>query len=76
LAANRFPNRQENIKAVLGNLPPSIRLVPQQPVAGQEEGVGGCRIGGTPDSPQGVEWPRLSTDARSDTETFVTVECA
>ena len=28
--------------------------------------MGGCRIGGVPDLPQGVEWPRLSTDAQSD----------
>jgi uncharacterized protein YwqG len=53
------------VEAVLGNLLPSIRLVPQQPKAGEEGRVGGCRIGGVPDLPQGVEWPRLSTDARS-----------
>jgi uncharacterized protein YwqG len=56
------------VETVLGSLLPSIRLVAQQPKAGEEERVGGCRIGGLPDLPQGVEWPRLSTDARSAVE--------
>src|SRR4051794_17562521 len=53
------------VEAVLGSLLPSIRLVAQHPKAGEEGGVGGCRIGGVPDLPQGVEWPRLSRGARS-----------
>jgi hypothetical protein len=54
------------VEAVLGSLLPSIRLVAQQPKTGEEERVGGCRIGGLPDLPQGVEWPRLSTYAQTD----------
>ncbi len=51
-------------EAVLGGLLPSIRLVAQRPKAREEDRVGGCRIGGLPDLPQGVEWPRLSTGVR------------
>jgi hypothetical protein len=56
------------VEAVLGSLLPSIRLVAQQPKAGEEGRVGGCRIGDVPDLPQGVEWPRPSTEARSDAD--------
>jgi hypothetical protein len=50
------------VEAVLGHLLPSIRLVAQHPKPGEEGRVGGCRIGGAPDLPPGVDWPRLSTD--------------
>jgi uncharacterized protein YwqG len=53
------------VESALGSLLPSIRLAPQHPKAGEDERLGGCRIGGVPDLPQGVEWPRLSTEARS-----------
>jgi uncharacterized protein YwqG len=49
------------VEAVVARLLPSIRLVPQQPGEGEEARLGGCRIGGLPDLPAGVEWPRLST---------------
>src|SRR5437868_4214617 len=50
------------VEAVLGHLLPSIRLVAQHGKPGEEARVGGCRIGGAPDLPLGVDWPRLSTD--------------
>src|SRR5690349_170759 len=52
------------VEALLEGLLPSIRLVAQHPEVGEEARVGGCRIGGAPDLPQGTEWPRLSADAR------------
>jgi len=56
------------IDAVLRRLLPSIRLVPQQPKLGEEGRVGGYRIGGCPDLPSGVDWPRLSTAWKLDPE--------
>jgi uncharacterized protein YwqG len=47
------------VDAVVRRLLPSIRLVPQ-PLKAEDERVGGCRIGGAPDLPAKVEWPRLS----------------
>jgi uncharacterized protein YwqG len=51
------------VEAVLKNVLPSIRLFPQHPQAGEETRVGGCRIGGAPDLPAGIDWPRLSTES-------------
>jgi hypothetical protein len=53
------------VEDVLGHLLPSIRLVPQHPETGERDRVGGCRIGGAPDLPPGVDWPRLPTDSGS-----------
>jgi uncharacterized protein YwqG len=50
------------VEAVLDRLLPSIRLLAQHPKTGDEERVGGCRIGGAPDLPLGIDWPRLSTN--------------
>jgi uncharacterized protein YwqG len=49
------------VEAVVRRLMPSIRLVPQPAKAAGEERMGGCRIGGVPDLPAKVAWPRLST---------------
>ncbi len=51
---------EEIVEAVVWRVLPSIRLVPQFPREAQSPQVGGCRIGGVPDLPQGIEWPRLS----------------
>jgi uncharacterized protein YwqG len=48
------------VGATLGRALPSIRLEPQRP-DGAALPVGGCGIGGAPDLPAGVKWPRLST---------------
>jgi hypothetical protein len=55
------------VEAVLAGLLPSIRLVAQQPGIGEAGRVGGCRIGGVPDLPPGVEWPRLA-DVQGDAD--------
>jgi uncharacterized protein YwqG len=54
------------VEAVLKSVRPSIRLLAQHPKAGEEGRIGGCRIGGAPDLPRGVEWPRLPADDGSD----------
>jgi uncharacterized protein YwqG len=51
---------QEIVESVVRRLLPSIRLIAQFPKDGEESRLGGCRIGGLPDLPSGVEWPRLS----------------
>src|SRR5262245_59397271 len=51
---------QELIEAVVGRARPSIRLVAQFPKAGETLRLGGCRIGGLPDLPVRVAWPRLA----------------
>lgn len=58
---------EELVEAVVRRALPSIRLVPRFSQEAEALPVGGCRIGGAPDLPQGVEWPRLSTDGRSET---------
>jgi uncharacterized protein YwqG len=58
------------VEVVLKNMLPSIRLVPRHPGVGEDGRIGACRIGGVPDLPPGVEWPRLSPDARSDDELY------
>jgi uncharacterized protein YwqG len=64
-AVGRETNAPEEIvEAVVRRALPSIRLVPQFSREAEAPQVGGCRIGGVPDLPQGVEWPRLSTDAK------------
>jgi hypothetical protein len=57
---------QEIVEAVVRRVLPSIRLVPQFPGEGEAPQVGGCRIGGLPDLPQGFKWPRLAAALRSD----------
>jgi hypothetical protein len=52
------------VEAVLKGGVPSIRLVAQHSKLGEKECIGGCRIGGAPDLPQGTEWPRLSRGER------------
>jgi uncharacterized protein YwqG len=54
---------EEVVEAVVRRMLPSIRLVPEFPQKGEAPSVGRCRIGGVPDLPEGVEWPRLTTDA-------------
>ena len=49
------------VETVVRRALPSIRLVPQFPSEMEAPAVGGCRIGGAPDLPRGVEWPRIST---------------
>jgi len=56
---------EEIVEAVVRRVLPSIRLVPQFPRETEASQVGGCRIGGVPDLPQGIEWPRLPPGARS-----------
>ena len=56
------------VHAVVRRVLPSIRLVPQFPREPEASRLGGCRIGGVPDLPQGVKWPRLSTKGRSAVE--------
>jgi uncharacterized protein YwqG len=51
---------QEIVESVVRRALPSIRLVAQFARNGEESRLGGCRIGGLPDLPSGVEWPRLS----------------
>jgi uncharacterized protein YwqG len=55
---------EDIVEGVLRRTLPSIRLVPQFPREAEPLQLGGCRIGGEPDLPQGIEWPRLSTDAQ------------
>src|SRR5262245_40738955 len=50
---------QEVVEAVIQGMLPSIRLVPRFPREGEAPRLGGCRIGGLPDLPVGVTWPRL-----------------
>jgi hypothetical protein len=57
---------QELVEAVLRGALPSIRLVGQSPREGEAPRLGGCRIGGLPDLPEGVRWPRLSAARKSD----------
>src|SRR5205085_10316026 len=59
---------EEIVEAVVRRALPSIRLVPKVSREAKAPQVGGCRIGGVPDLPQGAEWPRLSSGARSDTD--------
>src|SRR4051794_18083007 len=70
LDAVRFTAKQhgtpaEVVSAVVTKMLPSIRLVPQ---AARKAAlpIGGCRIGGRPDLPEGVDWPRRSTAAGED----------
>jgi uncharacterized protein YwqG len=51
---------QELVEAVLRGALPSIRLVAQLPQKGKAPRLGGSHIGGLPDLPKGVAWPRLS----------------
>ncbi len=44
------------VESILSRLRPSIRLVPHE---GETDRVGGSRIGGLPDLPEGTPWPRL-----------------
>jgi hypothetical protein len=44
------------VEAILARLRPSIRLAARE---GDVERVGGSRIGGLPDLPEGTPWPRL-----------------
>jgi len=57
---------QEIMAAVVQRALPSIRLIAQFPSDGQTLRVGGCRIGGLPDLPEGVKWPRLSAALKSE----------
>jgi hypothetical protein len=56
---------QELVEALLRGALPSIRLVEQFPREGEAPPLGGCRIGGLPDLPEGVRWPRLSAARKS-----------
>ncbi|HEY7153494.1 MAG TPA: YwqG family protein [Gemmataceae bacterium] len=51
---------QEVVEAVVRGALPSIRLITQFSKEGEAPRLGGCRIGGLPDLPAGVNWPRLS----------------
>ncbi|HWG42106.1 MAG TPA: YwqG family protein [Gemmataceae bacterium] len=51
---------QEIVADIVRRALPSIRLVAQFPKKGKRSRLGGCRIGGLPDLPIGVEWPRRS----------------
>src|SRR5262245_3178686 len=64
MAAREQGTPDAMVETVVEGLLPSIRLVAQHPEAGEDLRVGGCRIGGTPDLPQGTAWPRLCADAR------------
>jgi hypothetical protein len=64
MAAREHGTSETVVEAVVKGLLPSIRLVAQHPEVGEEVRVGGCRIGGAPDLPQGTAWPRLCADAR------------
>lgn len=50
----------EIVEAVIRSALPSIHLVPRFPKDCEAPRLGGSRIGGLPDLPKGVEWPRLS----------------
>jgi hypothetical protein len=53
------------LSAVLAKMLPSVRLLRRRE-NGSELPVGGCRIGGCPDLPRGVTWPRRSDAAGED----------
>ncbi len=57
---------QDVVQAVIQEALPSIRLVPQFPREGESPRLGSSRIGGLPDLPEAVSWPRLSTALKSD----------
>jgi len=62
LDAVHFAARQNGtpaavVKAVLAKMLPSIRLEPQAATEA-ELPPGGCRVGGCPDLPRGMKWPR------------------
>jgi len=52
------------VEAVVAKMLPSIRLVPQERT--KELPLGGCRIGGCPDLPAGMSWPRRADAAGED----------
>jgi hypothetical protein len=56
----------EVVEAVVRRALPSIRLIAQFPREGETSRLGGCRIGGLPDLPAGVGWPRLSAALKVD----------
>jgi uncharacterized protein YwqG len=58
---------QELVEAVLRGVQPSIRLVAQFPKEGEAPRLGGSRIGGLPDLPEGVAWPGLSAALKNAT---------
>src|SRR5690242_6895057 len=47
------------VKRIIKGLLPSIRLVPR---AADTSPTGGSRVGGLPDLPAGVTWPRAKAD--------------
>ncbi len=49
---------------VIAGLLPSVRLVPAEPEGGSPPG--GCRLGGRPDLPDGVDWPTFRHPDRGD----------
>jgi uncharacterized protein YwqG len=56
------------VDALVRRLLPSVRLIPQNPSTDAGPRLGGCRIGGCPDLPAKVNWPRLSTAWKLDPE--------
>src|SRR5437870_423220 len=55
----------EVVEGVLRGTLPSIRLVAQFPKSGEAPRLGGSRIGGLPDLPEGIKWPRLAAVLKS-----------
>src|SRR5206468_6170011 len=53
------------VEAVIRRLLPAIRLVPQREEA-EASRLGGSRIGGRPDLPPAVDWPRASSSPQAD----------
>jgi uncharacterized protein YwqG len=68
-AATKHGTPEAVVTAVLVKMLPSIRLV-AQPANAADLPLGGCRIGGRPDLPRSMTWPRRSDAAGEDPEAW------
>jgi uncharacterized protein YwqG len=64
--AREHDTPDEVVERVLAKVLPSIRLIPE-PLT-EEPPLGSCRIGGCPDLPKKLKWPRRSDAAGEDPE--------